>query len=149
MRTEPATMHAASADPDVASVAALVGLHAERTPAVDDVATPPPTDQPAEDVPPATDQRRPAPPATRPRRRGRRASTRYGEPHFGMTAEEGEGAWTKEARGGAAGDPDGCLPSSARRQPLAHLAFMFENDLFVRYSAEKPTWPRPAVASAA
>lgn len=63
----------------------------------------------------------------------------YGSLEFGMTAEEARTDWTGNALGPAAApdDANAChhLSPAGQATPAA-LAFMFENDLFVRYSVE-------------
>ena len=133
--------------PAVASLAlALAACTAERTPAADDAATPPPMDQPVEDVPPATADDAAAPAASGPSPSGPARMDGYGELDFGMTAEEAKAAWKQGKLEGAApaGDAAACFHLSPAGQPTpAHLAFMFENDLFVRYSAENEDMAAP------
>jgi hypothetical protein len=62
----------------------------------------------------------------------------YGPLEFGMTAEEARAAWTAGSLEGEApaGDPMACFHLSPAGQAApSDLAFMFENDLLVRYSA--------------
>lgn len=63
----------------------------------------------------------------------------YGSIEFGMTADEARADWTGNVLEPAAdpADPAAChhLAPAGQATP-AELAFMFENDLFVRYSAE-------------
>lgn len=64
----------------------------------------------------------------------------YGALEFGMTDEEARAGWEGnplESAGPDSGDPLAChhLYPTGQATP-AQLAFMFENDLFVRYSAE-------------
>ncbi|MGY1458323.1 MULTISPECIES: lectin [unclassified Luteimonas] len=63
----------------------------------------------------------------------------YGSIEFGMTAEEARTDWTGNALGpdGGPEDVNACHHLSPAGQATpAELAFMFENDLFVRYSVE-------------
>lgn len=64
----------------------------------------------------------------------------YGPLDFGMTAEEARDAWNGnplEPGADAAGDGMACHHlSPAGQSSPAQLAFMFEDDLFVRYSVE-------------
>jgi hypothetical protein len=63
----------------------------------------------------------------------------YGPLEFGMTAEEARAAWKGNPLEPAApeGDPAACHHlSPAGQATQATLAFMFEDDLFVRYSVE-------------
>jgi len=132
--------------PAVALVAlALAACTAERTPVADDAATPP-MDQPAENVPPATADEATVPPANGPAPSGPARMDGYGELDFGMTAEEAKAAWTQGKLDGPLpiGDPAACFHLSPAGQPTpAHLAFMFENDLFVRYSVENAGMTAP------
>lgn len=120
-------------------VFALSACTSERTPGADNAATPPPLDQPAENVPPATADEA-IPPASGPAR-----FDGYGELDFGMTAAEAREAWDGELSDvPPGGDETACFHLSPGDQPTpAHLAFMFENDLFVRYSAESDTLTAP------
>ena len=63
----------------------------------------------------------------------------YGSIEFGMTAEEARADWNGNPLelAGDPGDGSAChhLGPAGQATP-AQLAFMFENDLFVRYSAE-------------
>lgn len=133
--------------PAVASLAlALAACTGERPPAADDAASPPPLDQPAENVPPATADDAAASAAGVPAPSGPARMDGYGELDFGMTAEEAQAAWTQGKLDGPLppGDPEGCLYLTPAGQPTpAHLAFMFENDLFVRYSVENEEMAAP------
>lgn len=135
--------------PVVASLAfALAACTSERTPTADDAATtPPPTDQPAENVPPATINDATVPPPTNALApSGPARMDGYGELDFGMTAEEAKAAWTQGKLEGAVpkGDEAACFHLHPAGQPTpAHLAFMFENDLFVRYSVENDDMAAP------
>ena len=63
-----------------------------------------------------------------------------------MPAEEARAAWTRGGLDGPMpiGDPAACFHLSPAGQPTpAHLAFMFENDLFVRYSVENAEMTAP------
>ena len=63
----------------------------------------------------------------------------YGALDFGMSAEEARDGWTGNPLepAGAVADPAACHHlSPAGQSTPAQLAFMFENDLFVRYSVE-------------
>ena len=63
----------------------------------------------------------------------------YGALDFGLTAEEARTEWTGNPLEPAAppADATACHHLSPAGQPTpAHLAFMFEDDLFVRYSVE-------------
>ena len=134
--------------PVVASLAfALVACNAERTPPADDATPPPVTDQPAENVPPATINDATVPPPTNTLApSGPARMDGYGELDFGMTAEEAKAEWKQGKLEGAApaGDEAACFHLNPAGQPTpAHLAFMFENDLFVRYSAENDDMTAP------
>lgn len=67
----------------------------------------------------------------------------YGALDFGMTAAEAREAWTDGALAGGPpeNDPDGCYHLSQGEQ--SRLAFMIEQDLFVRYSSDDPDLAAP------
>lgn len=70
----------------------------------------------------------------------------YGAIDFGMTAEEARTDWTGNPLqpAGPAGDPLACHHLSPEGQSTpAELAFMFEDDLFVRYSVESELHTAP------
>lgn len=133
----------------VASLAfALAACTSERTPTADEAAaTPSRTDQPAENVPPATINDATVPPPTNALApSGPARMDGYGDLDFGMTAEEAKAAWKQGKLEGAApaGDEAACFHLHPAGQPTpAHLAFMFENDLFVRYSVENDEMAAP------
>ena len=63
----------------------------------------------------------------------------YGALDFGMSAEEARAEWSGNPleAAGAVADPQACyLMSPAGQSTPGQLAFMFEGDLFVRYSVE-------------
>jgi hypothetical protein len=125
----------------------LAACKADRAPAATDAVKNPPTDQPAETAPPeAINDATVPPPANALAPSGPARMDGYGELDFGMTAEEAKAAWTQGKLEGAApkGDPEACFFLGPAGQPtVAHLAFMFENDLFVRYSAENDDMAAP------
>lgn len=111
----------------------LAGCGADPQPA--SVAAGPGVDQPALDVPPATLPQASLPtiPAAGPAR-----MDGYGALDFGMSADEARTAWSDGVLAGQApaDGPDGCFHLSPEGQQAPNLlAFMFDNDLFVRYSA--------------
>ena len=80
-------------------------------------ATPPPLDQPAEDVPPATAP----PPAAVP---GLARFDGYGDMRFGMAEADARAAWGGDLSGDAG---DGChYLNPVWEHPPAHFAFMFD-----------------------
>lgn len=115
---------------------ALSACTAERTPDAEApvAAQPAATDAPASpEAPQATSPEAVAIPAS-----GDARMDGYGALDFGMTAEEAKAAWTDGALEGAApAEGSTCLHLAPAGQPTpAHLAFMFEDDLLVRYSSE-------------
>ena len=120
---------------------ALVACGADPQPA--DIDTGAAVDQPAADIPPAT-----LPQASLPTiaAAGDARMDGYGPLDFGMTAEEARAAWTASALAGQApaDAPDGCFHLSPEGQATPNLlAFMFENDMFVRYSASDAAHEAP------
>lgn len=100
---------------------ALSACNADRTPATDAAATVTPATAPAIPVGSA---------ATDARFDG------YGDLRFGMTADEAKQAWGGELSGDPA-EGEGCYHLSPKWvQAPAGLAFMVENDKFVRYSTD-------------
>lgn len=70
----------------------------------------------------------------------------YGALDLGLTADEARAEWTNGALQGKPDprDPAACFHMSpAGQSSPAQLAFMFENDLLVRYSAESPDIAAP------
>lgn len=70
----------------------------------------------------------------------------YGALDLGLTAAEARAEWTSGALQGKPDprDPAACFHMSPAGQSTpAQLAFMFENDLLVRYSAESPDIAAP------
>lgn len=105
-----------------------------------DPAAPPPLDQPAEEVPPATAPMPDAGPAADP---GLAHWDGYGDMRFGMSAQEATQAWDGELeRLGGEGDPCYFLVPESVAVP-ADLAFMIENDRFVRYGTESGALTAP------
>lgn len=111
---------------------ALSACSAERSPSEADQAAAPDVDTAAV---PAAEGPRAIPDAGDARMNG------YGALDLGLTAEEARGEWTGGKLEGAANpaDPAACFHMSpAGQSSPAQLAFMFENDLLVRYSVESP-----------
>ena len=97
-------------------------------------ATPPPLDQPAEDVPPATAP----PPAAVP---GLARFDGYGDMRFGMAEADARAAWGGDLNGDAG---DGChYLNPVWEHPPAHFAFMFDGGKFVRYDVGNDTEVAP------
>ena len=60
----------------------------------------------------------------------------YGELDFGLTPDEAREAWAGGLAGQGPSEPDGCFILRPVGQPKAtDLAFMFENELLVRYQS--------------
>ncbi len=111
---------------------ALSACSAERSPSGADTAAAPVADTAAV---PAAEGPRAIPDAGDARMNG------YGALDLGLTAEEARHEWTGGKLEGAANpaEPAGCFHMSPAGQSTpAQLAFMFENDLLVRYSVESP-----------
>ena len=97
-------------------------------------ATPPPLDQPAEDVPPATAPQ----PAAVP---GLARFDGYGDMRFGMAEADARAAWGGNLNGDAG---DGChYLNPVWEHPPAHFAFMFDGGKFVRYDVGNDTEVAP------
>jgi hypothetical protein len=116
---------------------ALAACSAERSPTADDAATAAAAD--------------PAPVAEAVTARaiadaGDARMNGYGALDLGLTSEEARAEWTGGALQGKPDprDPAACFHMSpAGQSSPAQLAFMFENDLLVRYSAESPAIAAP------
>lgn len=120
---------------------ALSACTSERTPTADDAAAPPSLEQSVQEAPTPD----PAPPTSGPADAGPARMNGYGDLDFGMTAEEAKAAWTQGKLDGAVpDDAASCFHLNPAGQPTpSHLAFMFENDLFVRYSASNDAMAAP------
>ncbi len=108
-----------------------------------DATTPALDDQPTEDVPPATASALLPPP---PREAGMARLDGYGPLRVGMTAAEVEAAWDPDTPLGGGGAPTGgscyyLFPGTDAA--TAPVAFMIENDTFVRYDARSDALEAP------
>ncbi len=122
--------------PAIALLALALSACGDRAPA--DAAAPAADATPAAETAAATDTARPRGTLDTIAPAGDARIDGYGPLEFGMTAEEARAAWTGGALDGEAqaGDPLACFHLSPAGQAApSDLAFMFENDLFVRYSA--------------
>jgi hypothetical protein len=119
---------------------ALSACSAERSPTAADAAV----ETPADAAPvAATEGPRAIPDAGDSRMNG------YADLDLGLTAQEARAAWAGGTLEGAANpaEPMGCFHLSPSGQSTpAQLAFMFENDLLVRYSVESPDIAAPGGA---
>ncbi|MEO5565475.1 MAG: lectin [Luteimonas sp.] len=112
-------------------VLALAACNAE-APAQDTDQTPPPLDQPAQDVPPAT---APVPVPEPKADSGLARFDGYGDMRFGMTEAEMTKAWGGTLNGDASGAAaDQCHYRNPVSNPVpSYFAFMIDGGKFVRY----------------
>ena len=133
--------------PALALLTIALAACSDRAPVADDAATPPVTDQPAQDMPPATAPT-PTLPASDPTMppAANSADARfdgYGDMRFGMSAEEVKKAWVGELNGApGAGEVCYFLSPTWVKTP-AEFALMIENDKLVRYGTESSKFGAP------
>ena len=124
---------------------ALVACSADRAPAPADDAANAPADAPAAPAPgttvPGADAPVPVEPSPTPAEPAPTGDLArfdgYGDMRFGMTAAQARQAWGGELKGNAAEAGGTCYHLSPKWAKVpAELAFMIEDDKFVRYSSE-------------